>query len=449
MVEGSAPASGAAVATEERCCRPRSHLRDDPTYSGERLLTTVLPFHPLFRGAFGETPGAYPPGSTDARHDGAMELKGQCSALEVARSYPAVWLRDNCPCERCHDPQSGQRLSSLRDLAPELSVDAAEESEDGISVRFSPDGHIATYPRDWLLQQVRNPEGDGRSESDKRRWQASDLAGSMPVMAWARYAQDPSARLQLLEQVVLLGFAILRGTPTVEGTVLEVARTFGYVRETNYGRAFDVRAEVNANNLAYTGLAIAPHTDNPYRDPVPTLQLLHCLSNAVDGGESGLVDGFEAAAILREEDSAAFRLLGGTPVPFAWGDTRTALRAERPIVGLDPLGRIREIRLNHRSMQAVRLSPSDAANFYTAYRHFSEIVSRPELQVTFRLEPGDCVVFDNVRVLHSRTAFSDGAAGRRHLQGCYADMDGLQSTVAVLRRTTRPPSSQGTFAPSS
>jgi hypothetical protein len=30
--------------------------------------------------------------------------------------------------------------------------------------------------------------------------------------------------------------------------------------------------------------AILPHTDNPYRDPVPTVQLLHCLSTADDGG---------------------------------------------------------------------------------------------------------------------------------------------------------------------
>jgi hypothetical protein len=32
------------------------------------------------------------------------------------------------------------------------------------------------------------------------------------------------------------------------------------------------------------------------RDPVPTVQLLHCLHNAADGGDSGFVDGFHAAA---------------------------------------------------------------------------------------------------------------------------------------------------------
>ena len=45
-----------------------------------------------------------------------------------------------------------------------------------------------------------------------------------------------------------------------------------------------VRVTATPSNLAYTGLPISPHTDNPYRDPVPTVQLLHCLSNAVDGG---------------------------------------------------------------------------------------------------------------------------------------------------------------------
>lgn len=355
---------------------------------------------------------------------------------DAVRSLPAIWLRDNCPCSSCRDPGSGQKLISVLDIAPDLSVEVVEESEESVSVRFSPDGHVARFGRAWLVEQHAPPPGDGRTERDKRRWRAADLAGSMPSADWRYYVRDPAGRRRVLEDVVRLGFAILHGTPSTEGTVLDVARTFGYVRETNYGHLFDVRTEVNPTNLAFTGLAISPHTDNPYRDPVPTLQLLHCLSNAVDGGESGLVDGFEAAATLREEEPASFHRLAGTPVVFAWSDGAAALRAERTIIGLDALGGIREVHLNHRSLEPVRLPPRDLAAFYAAYRRFTELLSRPELQVTFRLAPGDCVIFDNVRLLHSRTAFSDGASGRRHLQGCYADMDGLQSTVAVLSRTT-------------
>jgi hypothetical protein len=43
------------------------------------------------------------------------------------------------------------------------------------------------------------------------------------------------------------------------------------------------------------------------------------------------------------------------------------------------------------------------------------------------------VVFDNTRILHAREGFAE--TGERHLQGCYADLDGAESTVAVLARS--------------
>jgi hypothetical protein len=72
-------------------------------------------------------------------------------------------------------------------------------------------------------------------------------------------------------------------------------------------------------------------------------------------------------------------------------------------------------------------------------------VRRAEFRLHLRLAPGDCLIFDNTRVLHARTAFTaapegtgdaggTGSTGERHLQGCYADLDGLLSTLAVLRR---------------
>ena len=71
------------------------------------------------------------------------------------------------------------------------------------------------------------------------------------------------------------GIAILRGVPCVSGRLTDVVELFGYVRETNFGRYFDVRTMVDPNAIAYTSLSLSAHTDNPYRDPVPSLQLLH------------------------------------------------------------------------------------------------------------------------------------------------------------------------------
>ena len=48
-------------------------------------------------------------------------------------------------------------------------------------------------------------------------------------------------------------------------------------------------------------------------------------------------------------------------------------------------------------------------------------------QLIFKLNPGECFIVDNTRVLHARTAYS--GAGTRWLQGCYVDKDGLLSTI--------------------
>lgn len=165
---------------------------------------------------------------------------------------------------------------------------------------------------------------------------------------------------------------------------------------------------------------------------MPTLQLLRCLTNAAAGGDSGLVDGFKAAALLRAEDPEAFSVLTRTPVPFRFSDAHTVLAADRPLIDVDGRGRIREVRFNNRSIGALLLPADELDAFCRAYRAFAEITLRPELQLEFRLLPGDCLIFDNVRLLHARTAFEE--SGARHLQGTYADLDALAGALAVLRR---------------
>lgn len=348
--------------------------------------------------------------------------------------FPAIWLRDNCPCPACRAAGNDQKLFQVTDLAPELAISAVGESGDTVTLTFAPDGHRSAFSRRWLESQRPSSPGDGRTERSKLLWTAADLGGRLPATPWSEYVADPRARLAALRAVQQVGATLLTGTPLRPGSVLEVVASFGYVRRTNYGELFDVRVEASPSNLAFTGLPVALHTDNPYRDPVPTLQLLHCLSNAVDGGESGLVDGYRAASLLREEDASAFATLAGTLVPFAWSDGENVLRSRRPLIEVDPEGSTRTIRFNNRSMQALRLDHDALAAFYRAYRRFAEVIDRRGLRIDFRLLPGDCLVFDNRRVLHARTGFSESAVGSRHLQGCYADVDGLLSTVEVLER---------------
>ena len=354
-------------------------------------------------------------------------------ATAVPGVMPAAWLRDNCPCAECRDPVSGQRLLDITGLPADLAVAAVTARADGIEVLFRPDGHRAVFDRAWLERCSRGPDprhgDDPRTEDAKLLWPASGPGDEPAPASWPRYLADAAYRRACQQSLLREGLLLLAGVPEEPGAVLDVGASMGHVRETNYGRLFDVRAGPSAANLACTRRPIPPHTDNPYRDPVPTVQLLHCLHNAAEGGDSLFVDGFRAAVALREQEPAAFATLAVTPVTFGYRAPGTWLRATKPMIALDPRGRIREIRFNSRALQPVRLRPAQAAAFSAAYWAFAGVIGNPAHARALRLSPGDCAVFDNTRVLHARTGF--GATGRRHLQGCYADLDGIESAVAA------------------
>src|SRR5262249_33538081 len=209
------------------------------------------------------------------------------------------------------------------------------------------------------------------------------------------------------------------------------AQSLGLVRETRLGQAVTVRVGARPPDQPCTGGPLIPHPSQPFRDPVPTLKLLHCLDDATEGGESTLVDGFHAAASLRAQDPAAFTALTSSEVTFAYTGSLAELRATRPIIGVDPRHRIREIRLNFRHMQPLRRPASETVAFYAAYRAFADMIRCPGQTPTLRLRPGDCLILDNTRILNGRTRF---VGGQRHLQACWTDLDGLASTLALMRR---------------
>ena len=220
----------------------------------------------------------------------------------AAARFHAIWLRDNALDPATRSPGNGQRLISILDVPTDTRITEVQIlPSDDLRLHLVPERKDVTFPGKWLV--------DHRYDGTPHRapgWTASDIVlwdRGLDVNAFASeydaVAKDARALRRWLGFVRSHGFALLRGVPAESGALCAVAELFGYVRETNYGRWFEVRAEVDPNNLAYTNLGLQAHTDNPYRDPVPGLQLLACLRNAVDGGESIVVDGFRAALLLK------------------------------------------------------------------------------------------------------------------------------------------------------
>jgi gamma-butyrobetaine hydroxylase len=355
------------------------------------------------------------------------------------RRFHAIWLRDNAWDEATRAPGNGQKLITLREIPAETHISAAQCAGDRLLVTFQPENRTIAYDARWLADHAYDAaesRSSGWTPAEIETWDAS-LGKKAPLADFGVVSQSRAALGAWLHGVRRYGFGKLTGGPVESGALLRVAALFGYVRETNYGRHFEVRTEVNPTNLAFTGLGLQAHTDNPYRDPVPTLQILYCLENSAEGGENMVVDGFRAAERLRREDPRGFDLLTRYCAKFEYaGSQEVCLRSRRPMIELAPDGELIGLRFNNRSIAAITDVPyDDMADYYAAYRRLGEIIDDAAMEVTFKLAPGECFIVDNTRVLHARKGYS--GAGSRWLQGCYADKDGLLSTLAAIELQQR------------
>jgi len=340
-----------------------------------------------------------------------------------------LWLRERCKDAASLDLTSQQRLQDPSDFDPQLQLTAVTEPEPGLlRVKFS-DGHEASFSSDELLAEAALAINSCDCPA-LRLWD-----GTLAALPRARWRADPppAELMSWLEPFLTLGFVILEQVPTTPGTVLAVAALFGFTRATNFGALFDVRSTPAAVDLAYSALALPPHTDNPYRTPVPGVQLLHCLRNETSGGLSMLVDGFAVAEDLRHALPQAFDILARTPVRFRFIEAGSEITASAPLIELDASGAPRAIHFNTRLDYVPLLPPDELDGYFRARRQLDRRVRSPQFQLSFLLTAGDLVMFDNCRLLHGRTGF-DPAQGVRHLQGCYIDVDGPRSLWRVLRR---------------
>jgi gamma-butyrobetaine dioxygenase len=340
-----------------------------------------------------------------------------------------IWLRERCRDPRSMDARTGQRLHDPSDLDPALSITAVSEPASGrYRVRFS-DGHEAEFLGRHLLEEAALAPTDADLPAP-RLWSAA--TGRVRRFAW-REDPDDGQLLEWLGQFLENGYVVFSGVPAQPGALLRVGAAFGFTRETNFGAIFDVRSTAEASDLAYTSLPLDPHTDNPYRDPVPGVQLLHCLANETSGGLSTLVDGFAAARALEARDPDAFERLSRTPVRFRYRDDRTELVASAVPIQRDAAGELVAVHFSPR-LDFVPLQPPDELErYYRARRAFDRLLRSPEFEIRFLLAAGELLMMDNRRLLHGRTGF-DPAEGLRHLQGCYIDIDGPRSLYRVVRR---------------
>ena len=340
-----------------------------------------------------------------------------------------IWLRDCCYCETCGDSYSSKRYVLPADFSLDVCPQSSVLEQGDLQITWEPDGHRSQYSADWLARYRYDAASRDTRFHQPRLW-GSDLNDELPRVEYQAAASDEQQTLDLYRKLRDYGFVVVGGGPAEPGGIETVAGLIGEMGESAYTRIFDLSPSSAINTLGNTHRPVPPHTDEAFRHNPPGVNVLGCVRPAASGGESVLVDGFAIAAQLRADNPEGFRLL--TRFGQAFNRIHPGeldQRSRQPMIRLDDRDEVIAVRIHTRASAPMDLPVEVVKPFYSAYHHLTRLMLDPVHQVKFQLQAGESVMFDNQRVLHSRTEFSDP---KRFLQICNVSRDGFHEKLRLL-----------------
>ncbi len=361
-------------------------------------------------------------------------IEHENKSLEIAWTngqsarFPAFWLRDHCPEPESLNADTWQR--EVDTFSIPLDIDVSEYSllDSGavLKVTWSDDGFVSRFPAE-LLEVAAFGENH---KVEPNLWNNESLQNSLKTHNYKSVIETEDGLNDYLSTLEEFGFALVDGMESNMVCTRSFAERIAYIRESIFGGLWDFKADLAHSDTAYSTAGIGPHTDSTYSFDAPGLQMLHCLAFDGQGGLSVFADGFKVADVMRKEDPDLFDVLTRVKVTGRYIEPGVNLQASRPVIILDDDGKYRQISFNNFDRAAFLLEEEEMKLFYKAIRRFNELVNDPKMQVTFQLQEGKAVVFDNWRVLHARTQYS----GLRHLAGAYMNREDFESKLRVLRQ---------------
>ncbi|NNF54181.1 MAG: hypothetical protein HKN03_07025 [Acidimicrobiales bacterium] len=355
-----------------------------------------------------------------------------------------TWLRENIVGHSV-DPLTREGIGSPSDhLGPRLEH-AGVTADGTLSVDWD-DGCSAEFDSGWLRSFATGGAGMLAGLPTATPWVSAragqEIAGDrrleLPLHIWPPLAPDgtvaPAVLRPIVDDLIRYGVVRLVDGPTGQDDLESFAVNLGPLRDTNFGRVWDVMAKVDPNSTAYTGRPLVPHTDLPTRERPPGFQALHCVENTCEGGLNQMADGLAIVRHLEATEPDYFEALTTLRWVFMSKGRGIDHRWTAPVVEFEPIDGAILIR----GFSPVRAFPDmpvdDVDRSYAAISRLHELGADPAFQIQSAFQPGQAVIFDNRRMLHARSGF-DPSAGIRRLRGCYFDPDDIRSVARVLART--------------
>ncbi|GAA5888651.1 hypothetical protein JCM6882_009032 [Rhodosporidiobolus microsporus] len=364
-----------------------------------------------------------------------------------------MWLRDHCREERSFHPKTRQRLVDTWKIPKDIAPESIKMTDEGMVVNWpktsTESAYESFYPWSFIVKHsykpplLRKTEARAGGTSRKIHW-TKKIAKNPPTIEYARVMESEEGVFEWLRLIDIYGFSLVSGIPPTPEATEELIRRIAFIRETHYGGFWDFTANLEHGDLAYSDVRLEAHTDTTYFTDPCGLQLFHLLSptSTHTGGHNLLVDGFRAAHLLRSRDKKAYDLLSTLAVPAHASGSGSAshpsgvnMRPLRsfPIFNHDEHGELVMVRWNGDDRGALggqQFMGFLVEKWYKAVRSWETILRSDEAQLWTKMEPGTAVIFDNLRVLHGRSAFT----GTRRLCGAYISGDDFRSRLVGLEK---------------
>ena len=338
------------------------------------------------------------------------------------------WFRERVSGESFIDKGTQQRLFDPTQLQEDIKINSLNLSDQFLEITFN-DGAYTKFAIQNILREFDNENVIKKIK--KVEWDSSFM--NFKNFEFEDNFFNEKVMYDALIDFYKFGFVIFKDVPTKDNFITKFANSIGSIRRTNFGEFFNVKSKPNPNDLAYTSLALAPHTDNPYRNPVPCIQMLHCIENEVNGGLSTLVDGYTVTEKLKKDFTDYYNILTEVKVRFQFIDQSVILEDWAEMIQLNEKGEFKQVRFSPRLDFVPLMEKNKLELFYSARKKISELYNSDQYRVEFKLNPGDLLMMDNYRLLHGRTSY-DANQGNRFLQGCYIDYDSTEGKLKHLKR---------------
>lgn len=330
------------------------------------------------------------------------------------KRFHYTWLRDNCLNPKSRHPDSWEKLGDLSNCASPPEPLSVVEQDGKLIIEWNENPpHRSIFPISWLLTHAYDPQPQPLNKQVVL-WDKAKLETN-PAQLYYAYSSNPEL---WINQLFSLGFVILKDIKP--DNLDSFLSSIGPLRDTEYGRI--VTATVG-KGLSSTVKALPPHNDLTYCCGDNLVQFIYCTQNNASGGESLVVDGFGVAQDFRKDYPDYFKILVETPLPF-WRvqhEHQYFFSSEKTIIELDREGELAAIRFSQKNCMPY-LPFEQIESFYQAYSAFSRYMNNLDYRYCFRLQPGNCLLMQNFRVLHGRAAF-DPSSGSREMRVGYIDWD--------------------------